>query len=97
MAPEQEMGSVREESDLYALGVMIYELVVGQRPFAGAGMLEKKLNGDFLPIKRANPDAAAGLQPFFVKALSPDPAKRYPSAKEMYRALEAIEQTPVRS
>ncbi|MBI3552057.1 MAG: protein kinase [Elusimicrobia bacterium] len=97
MAPEQEIGAVRKESDLYALAVMIYELVVGQRPFQGQGMLEKKLNNDSPPIKRANPDAAAALQPFFVKALNADPAKRYPSAKELYRALEAIEDTPVRA
>ncbi len=97
MAPEQEMGTVRKESDLYALGVMLYELVVGQRPFDGAGMLEKKLHGEFIPIKRANPDASAALQPFFVKVLSADPSKRYSSAQEMYRALAAIEDTPVRA
>ncbi len=97
MAPEQEMGTVRKESDLYALGVMIYELVVGQRPFSGAGMLEKKLKGEFIPIKRANPDASAALQPFFAKVLNADPAQRYPSAKEMYRALAAIEDTPVKA
>jgi len=97
MAPEQEMGTVRKESDLYALGVTLYELVVGQRPFQGAGMLEHKLKNEFPPIKRANPDAAAALQPFFAKVLDSNPDKRFPSAKEMYRALEAIEPTPVRS
>jgi tetratricopeptide (TPR) repeat protein len=94
MAPEQEMGAVRKESDLYALGVMLYELLAGQRPFQGAGMLEKKLHGEFPPVDH---DAPAALHAFFVKALHPDAAKRFSSAKEMSRALEAIEQTPVRS
>ena len=96
MAPEQEMGAVCKESDLYALGVMIYELAAGERPFQGAYSLDKKLKADYRPIKHANPDAPGELHAFFKKALAPDPKERFHSAAELARALNAIEPTPVR-
>ena len=92
MAPEQEMGSVSKESDLYAMGVIVYELLAGERPFQGGYMLDRKLRKDFRPIVQANPDAPEGLHAFFQKALDPDPAKRFASAQEMIRALDAIGQ-----
>lgn len=97
MAPEQELGSVRRESDLYALGVMLYELIAGRRPFEGAAMLDQKLKGEFPPITTARPGVPPALQKFFATALAPDPANRFHSGKELARALEAVEQTPVRS
>jgi tetratricopeptide (TPR) repeat protein len=96
MAPEQESGAVCKESDLYALGIMIYELVAGERPFQGAYSLDRKLKKDYRPIKHANPDAPGELHAFFQKALEPDPKARFRSAGEMARALDAIQPTPIR-
>ncbi|MCX5795180.1 MAG: protein kinase [Elusimicrobia bacterium] len=89
MAPEQELGSVSKESDLYALGVIVYELLAGERPFQGGSMLELKLNMRFRPIIQANPDVPEGLHAFFQKALDSEPAKRFHSAQELVRALDA--------
>jgi tetratricopeptide (TPR) repeat protein len=97
MAPEQEMGSVSKESDLYAMGIIVYELLAGERPFQGAYMLDRKLRKEFRPIIQANPDAPEGMHAFFQKALEPDPAKRFHSAEELARALDAAAQTPVRN
>src|SRR6185295_3585874 len=49
MAPEQGLGSVSKASDVYALGVMTYELLVGARPFAGPDFLEQKLRKVYPP------------------------------------------------
>jgi serine/threonine-protein kinase len=94
MAPEQEMGTVCKESDLYALGVMIYELAAGERPFQGAYSLDKKLKAEYRPIHNVNPDAPGELHQFFKKALAPDPKERFRTAAELARALRAISPTP---
>jgi serine/threonine-protein kinase len=96
MAPEQELGSVSKESDLYAMGVIVYELLAGERPFQGGYMLDRKLKKEFRPIIQANPDLPEGLHEFFQRALDPDPSKRFHSAEEFARALDATAQTPAR-
>ena len=88
MAPEQEMGSVCRESDLYALGVVAYELVTGRRPFVGSYLLAMKQQKQFPPVP-------GELKAFFERALDPDPSKRFRTATELARALAAIESTPL--
>jgi tetratricopeptide (TPR) repeat protein len=91
MAPEQEQGSVRRESDLFALGVVLYEAVSGRLPFAGvgAGMLLNKINGRCEPL-RPGPGVPAGLQAVVTRALTPDPDGRYRNAAELLAALDAL-------
>jgi tetratricopeptide (TPR) repeat protein len=76
MAPEQGMGSVSKAADLYALGVMAYEMVSGARPFDGPDFLEQKLGKTFTPLAQRDPSLPAGLDAFFASALEPDPTKR---------------------
>ncbi len=76
MAPEQGMGSVSKSSDLYALGVMTYEMLAGVRPFEGPDFLEPKLRKEFPPVTQRAPALPAGLDAFFAAALDPDPTKR---------------------
>jgi tetratricopeptide (TPR) repeat protein/tRNA A-37 threonylcarbamoyl transferase component Bud32 len=92
MAPEQEQGVVRRESDIFALGVCFYELLSGKLPFAGqgAGMLLNKMNGKHIPLSGVVAGLPAGTDEVVAKALDPDPEKRYRSAGELAAALQAL-------
>jgi len=89
MAPEQELGSVSRESDLFSLGACIYEMTVGRAPFSGPNFLAQKRESHFI-----SPSQAAGLPPafdgFIMQALHPDPSKRFHSGAQMLAALAAI-------
>ena len=92
MAPEQEQGTVRRESDVYALGVSLYEMLTGHLPFTGGGaaMLLNKLNGKHIPPSSRNPALPAALDEVIAKALVPDPEKRYHTPSELVAALDAV-------
>jgi tetratricopeptide (TPR) repeat protein len=87
MSPEQALGSVSKASDLYALGVMTYEMLCGKRPFDGPDYAAPKLKKQFIPItnRRILPQ---GLDAFFDSALDPDPAKRPESASAFVEAFK---------
>ncbi|MBI5883924.1 MAG: protein kinase [Elusimicrobia bacterium] len=92
MAPEAETGVVRKEADVYSMAICLYEALTGRQPFAGvgAGMLLNKTNMSFAPATRVVASLPAGLDAVFAKAFAADPDKRYVSAGEMMRALEAV-------
>ncbi|MDP3541157.1 MAG: protein kinase [Elusimicrobiota bacterium] len=89
MAPEQAMGSVSASSDLYALGVMAYELLAGTRPFAGPDFLGPKMRGEFPPVTSLRAGLPPRLDMFFASALSPDPARRPKDAAAFASAFGA--------
>ena len=88
MPPEQEMGSVSRESDLYALAAMAYEMTTGTVPFPGPNFLAQKQ----ARMYRAPSELVAGLpkalDAFFDVALHPDPAQRFHGAPEFLKAFE---------
>ena len=92
MAPEQEQGTVRKESDVYALGVCLYEMTTGHLPFSGSGaaMLLNKLNGKLIPPSQRSPSVPPGLDAVIAKALAPDPDKRYRTPAELVAALDSL-------
>lgn len=92
MAPEQERGVVRRESDVYALAICLYEMLAGRLPFngAGSGMLMNKINRVYAPLSGQAAGLPPGIDDVFARAFDPDPEKRFHSAGEFVAGLEAL-------
>ncbi len=93
MSPEQVLGKkVDGRSDLFSLGVILYELISGAKPFKGEnlGSIFNAIT-TIEPVKLAElkPDAPQMLTDIIMKSLSKDPALRYQTGKEMAEALAA--------
>ena len=91
MAPEQGMeGHSDVRSDIYSLGIILYEMLIQRPPFEAdtpLAVLMKHVN-DPLPLPRAiDPDLPEPFERLVLKALSKGPDDRYPSAEEMAQAL----------
>ena len=92
MSPEQCVGdAVDLRTDVFALGVVLYELTTGRRCFAGASDFERMLavvHGNYTPPSELFADFPVALDRVIRTALSADPAKRYSSCAAMIEALE---------
>lgn len=91
MAPEQiEGGEVSARSDVFGLGVLLYECMVGRLPFDGknpAQVLRRVLDGAFTPADRAEPRVGAAYSAILSKALSHAANDRYASTADLTTAL----------
>jgi tetratricopeptide (TPR) repeat protein len=85
MAPEQEYGVVRKESDLFSLGTVLYEATTGARPFEGSAAI--KLARGYRRASSRVPGLPRELDALIDRALEPDPDKRISSAAEFWLAL----------
>ena len=91
MSPEQVKGvAVTEASDIYAAGVVMYEMLTGVLPFAGEnaiGVAMQHVQGDIIPPHKINPEIPVELSYVVMKALRKEPSMRFYSAKDMQASL----------
>ncbi len=96
LSPEQARGApVDQRSDLYSVGVVLYELLTGTLPFNGETPLEiamKHLSEIPKPPSELRPEIPADVDMIVLRALAKDPADRYESAEEMERDLAQVAQ-----
>ncbi|MEB2311733.1 MAG: protein kinase [Sorangiineae bacterium] len=100
MAPEQALGQpVEGTADLYALGVIAYEMLVGTRPFAGANataILGLQLSKDVPPFAERAPGLAIprAVEALVQRLLEREASNRFASAGEVMAAIEALQELP---
>jgi formylglycine-generating enzyme required for sulfatase activity/dienelactone hydrolase len=94
MSPEQAQGEpVDGRSDIFSFGAVLYEMLAGRRPFAGTsdvGVITSILRDDPPPLRSLRADLPADLEPIVRRAISKDPAARYPDAATLRAALEGV-------
>jgi serine/threonine protein kinase/Flp pilus assembly protein TadD len=94
MSPEQGQGETGDaRSDLYSLGVVLYECLTGQVPFQGdtsVAVLLKHLHEPIPPLREARPDLPASIERVVNKALAKSPDDRYQTAAQFWADLAAL-------
>jgi serine/threonine-protein kinase len=92
LSPEQAQGhSATAQSDLYSVGIILYELLTGRLPFDGESAVAiavQHLNDQPAPISSLRPDVAPALEAAVMRGLAKDPGSRWADADEFIRALE---------
>ena len=95
MAPEQLRGErVDARTDIYAAGVVLYEMTTGRRPFSersSADLLDRILHQPAVPPVQLRPGLSKRFQSVILKCLEKEPAHRYQSAKELHAGLRPLE------
>ncbi|HEX9368932.1 MAG TPA: serine/threonine-protein kinase, partial [Vicinamibacterales bacterium] len=94
MSPEQLAGRPADErSDIFSLGMTLYEIFAGRHPFAGpthAATITAIASRPAAPLSEAAPDAPAALTPVLRRALALDPRERYQSTRDLLEDLESV-------
>lgn len=95
IAPEQVKGKRGDaRSDLYSLGIMLYEMLTGRTPFSGPSplaVMNDRLINHPLPPREANPEIGPQMQEVLYRAMERDPRNRYPTARAFAADLENLD------
>ena len=99
MAPEQFCGKYDERSEIYCLGLTLYELLTLQPAYAGtnrSGLIQKVTQGNPVPPRRVRPDIPEDLETIILKAISREAKHRYQTAEELHEDLHRfLEDLPI--
>ncbi len=100
VSPEYMLNSqVDWRSDIYAMGIIAYEMITGEAAFQGESVyatMTKKLKEDPLPPSRKRPECPSRLDAIVLKAMARNPEARYQSAAEVFHDLQGIKEIPVK-
>lgn len=90
MAPEQELGTFDARSDVFSLGVVMYEMLTGDHPFRGPNFYLQKEKMVYKPLSDILPDIPKGLEVIINKCLAADPNMRFSSVDELLKELVGV-------
>lgn len=95
ISPEQAQGkTVSQASDIYSVGVVLYEMLTGRVPFDGDSAVAialKHVNEQPPSIRECEPDVPEEIEAVVMRALAKDPSQRYPTAESFIRTLDRLE------